>query len=167
MYRALDHATTPTSIHHLITDKLSVFSVEHQLSLDTVLSNYMKVQQTHSSCPVVAVGHIPQLFLARAPTHSPDFSDSPWEVKAVALVRSVTCSYLQVACCVELLHHISLPWSEMTTGLVQDCLLLDTANAEELHRLHDLLQLKAMLHDRYGITDFNFSDANTGHVSKL
>ena len=85
----------------------------------------------------------------------------------MTLIRSVTCSVLRVACCVELLHHVSLPWSETAAGLIHDCLLLDTANAGELQSLHDLLQLKAMLHDRYGVTDFNFSDANTGHVSEL
>ena len=83
----------------------------------------------------------------------------------MALIRSVTCSDLRVACCVELLHHVSLPRSKATADLVCDCLLLDTANAGELHSLHDLLQLKAMLHDRYSVTDFNFSDTSTGNVS--
>ena len=50
-------------------------------------------------------------------------------------------------------------------SLVQDCLQLDTASGPELHSLYDLLQLKSMLHGRYGIVDFNFSDSNTGQVS--
>jgi hypothetical protein len=59
VYHALDQATTPASLRHLITDKLSIFILKQHLSLDTMLSNYLKVQQSHSSWSVVAVGHIP------------------------------------------------------------------------------------------------------------
>lgn len=50
-------------------------------------------------------------------------------------------------------------------SLVQDCLQLDTTSISELRSLYDLLQLKSMLHDKYGIVDFNFSDGTTGQVS--
>lgn len=104
-----------------------------------------------------------QLFLARAPTHSSDFPGSPWEVKAVALAHSVACTDLRVACCVEVLQCVTVPWSKEVTDLVHECLPLDQVG--ELQSLHDLLQLKAMLQESYGIMDFNFSDHITGQVS--
>lgn len=85
----------------------------------------------------------------------------------MAVANNVTCSQLRVACCVELLHSVSLPWSKVVTDLVHECLVLDTGNAEELRSLYDLLQLKSMLHESYGIIDFNFSDSSTGQVSGL
>ena len=106
-----------------------------------------------------------QLFLATAPTHSPDFPDSPWEAKALALVSSVTSPDLRVACCLKLLHSVELPWSPPVTSLLSQCLTLPTTNTAELQRLHDLLQMKTMLNNRYGVRNFNFCDSSMGQVS--
>lgn len=63
----------------------------------------------------------------------------------------------------EVLQSVTVPWSKEVTDLVQHCLPLDRVG--ELRSLHDLLQLKAMLQDSYGILDFNFSNRITGEVS--
>lgn len=163
IYRALDQTVTPASLQQLIADKLNTFSEEHHLNLDTLLSNYLKVHVMLTS-QYGTIQHVSlQLFLARAPTHSSDFPGSPWEIKAVTLAHSVACTDLRVACCVEVLQCVTVPWSKEVTELVHECLPLDQVG--ELQSLHDLLQLKVMLQDSYGIMDFNFSDHITGQVS--
>lgn len=106
-----------------------------------------------------------QLFLARAPTHSSDFQDSPWEAKALVLVESMSSPEHCVAGCEELLRSVCLPWSKAVERLAQHCRELDAPNRAELQSLYSLLQLKTMLQETYGILDFNFSDRNTGYVS--
>ncbi|CAI8050069.1 Kinetochore-associated protein 1 [Geodia barretti] len=105
-----------------------------------------------------------KLFLARAPAQSPDFSGSPWEAKAVAVVEGVASSELRVSCCLRLLHCASSPWSSAVACLVQSCLPLTASCAQQLQSLYNLLQVQEILQEKYGIADFNFSDRTTGDV---
>jgi hypothetical protein len=146
VYRALDQVVGLEDTKQLIVSALSQFAEEHRLNLDSLLYAYLK------------------LFLERAPTHSPDFPDSPWEAKAVAVASSVASSESHVSCCLELLHRIQIPWSQPVASLIHDSLQLTAANSEELRSLYELLQMQAMLQEKYGIADFNFSDSSTGQL---
>ena len=105
-----------------------------------------------------------QLFLARAPTQSPDFTDSVWETKIIALISSLASPELRVTSCLDFIHSINMPWSSAVTSLVTECLALDTPHTSQLEKLYSLLQMKAMLHDRYGVQDFNYNDMTAGQV---
>ena len=83
----------------------------------------------------------------------------------MAVVRSVANSEVKVACCLELVHSITAPWSSAAASLINECLQLTSSNSEELHNLYNLLQMQIVLQEKYGIVDFNFSDSNTGEVS--
>ena len=157
----------PDALSTLISEKLGPFTASWDLCIDSVLLKYLQVcgattATTHSSD---CVPPPPQLFLARAPTHSPDFLGSPWEAKALALIESMSSPEQCVAGCEELLHSVCLPWSRAVERLARHCLELDAPNRAELQSLHSLLQLKTMLQETYGILDFNYSDRNTGYVS--
>jgi hypothetical protein len=142
----LDQAVYTDDTRQLIAGPLGEFARDQKLSLDTMLTDYLK------------------LFLARAPAQSPDFSGSPWEAKAVAVVEGVASSELRVSCCLRLLHSVSSPWSSAVARLVQSCLPLAASCSQQLHSLYNLLQVQEILREKYGIADFNFSDRTTGDV---
>ena len=62
VYRALDQAVDPAHVHQLIADKLTQFSQEHQLNLDSVLASYLKVRP--GLTPAAVTGHFVQTALS-------------------------------------------------------------------------------------------------------
>jgi len=72
VFRILDKVVATELVSPTVQSKVLSYVQRHKLKLDTVLLQYVK------------------LFLSNAPRYSTGLSDSPWEAKAIAVIRTIT-----------------------------------------------------------------------------